>query len=172
MNPLTATMSVAVTSGGVCVRIAGRANISASEDFKSLIRGLCARGHGRFVLDLAGCPLMDSTFLGVLAGLAHGAADARVDGAPPKFELLNPNGRVLGLLDNLGVLELFTVAQCVPPKEGEFHAAAPGAASKADLTRTSLEAHRMLMSLNPENIARFKDVARFLDEDLKRQTGG
>jgi len=32
---------------------------------------------------------------------------------------------------------------------------------------TSLEAHQTLMALNPENVARFKDVTQFLAEDLE-----
>jgi hypothetical protein len=35
------------------------------------------------------------------------------------------------------------------------------------ITRTSLEAHQTLMAANPDNAARFKDVAQFLAEDLK-----
>ena len=40
---------------------------------------------------------------------------------------------------------------------------------KTELTHTSLEAHRNLMDANPENEAKFKEVTRFLAEDLKRQ---
>jgi len=39
--------------------------------------------------------------------------------------------------------------------------------SHEQITRTSLEAHQTLMAMNPENVARFKDVAQFLVEDLK-----
>jgi hypothetical protein len=42
-------------------------------------------------------------------------------------------------------------------------------ADKRELTETSLEAHKALMALNPENIPRFKDLEKFLEEDLKRQ---
>jgi len=35
------------------------------------------------------------------------------------------------------------------------------------ITRTSLEAHQTLMSITPENVARFKDVTQFLAEDLQ-----
>ena len=35
------------------------------------------------------------------------------------------------------------------------------------ITRISLEAHQTLMAMNPENVARFKDVTQFLAEDLK-----
>jgi len=36
------------------------------------------------------------------------------------------------------------------------------------LTRTSIEAHQILMALSPENAARFKDVTQFLAEGLKK----
>jgi hypothetical protein len=37
-----------------------------------------------------------------------------------------------------------------------------------ELARTCLEAHRTLMGIKPENVAKFKDVAQFLAEDVKR----
>lgn len=36
------------------------------------------------------------------------------------------------------------------------------------MARTSLEAHQTLMKINPANIPKFKDVAEFLAEDLKK----
>jgi hypothetical protein len=39
--------------------------------------------------------------------------------------------------------------------------------SHEQIARTSLEAHETLMAMNPENVARFKDVTQFLAEDLK-----
>jgi hypothetical protein len=41
-----------------------------------------------------------------------------------------------------------------------------------DLQRTCLEAHERLMAANPENVARFKDVTRFLAEDLRKAETG
>ncbi len=35
------------------------------------------------------------------------------------------------------------------------------------IARTSLDAHQTLMAMNPENVARFKDVVQFLAEDLQ-----
>ena len=40
--------------------------------------------------------------------------------------------------------------------------------SRAEISRTCLEAHQTLMGLNPANVAKFKDVAQFLAEDVKR----
>ena len=43
-----------------------------------------------------------------------------------------------------------------------------GPASPVELARTCLKAHLTLMGLSPENEQKFKDVAQFLAEDLKR----
>jgi hypothetical protein len=87
---------------------------------------------------------------------------------PPGIELLNCNMRVTELLENLGALHLFKtlsgslnlpddVKTCTPESIHPTH---------EQITRTSLEAHQTLMAVNPENVARFKDVTQFLAEDL------
>src|SRR5437868_5613999 len=65
------------------------------------------RGFADFVLDLRECLTMDSTFLGVLAGLV--LRNNQPEPAAPMIELLNPNSRVLDLIENLGVLSMFKV---------------------------------------------------------------
>ncbi len=85
-------------------------------------------------------------------------------------ELLNPSARITELLDTLGVLHLFKIIQGAPSP------AAPGQAvehtplnpSKAEVTRTCIEAHQTLIDLSPANAARFKDVTQFLAEGLKK----
>jgi hypothetical protein len=44
----------------------------------------------------------------------------------------------------------------------------PGSHDHKEISRTCLEAHQTLMRINPDNIAKFKDVAQFLAEDLKK----
>jgi len=112
--------------------------------------------------------LMDSTFLGVLAGFglklsSDGASDSR------GVELLNANARVTELLENLGVLQLFKMASGKLELPGEVKSSTPESIhpTQEQITKTCLEAHKTLMAVNPENIVRFKDVAQFLAEDLK-----
>src|SRR5438093_955538 len=64
------TLLVAATDQVALVKISGRANFTCSVDFKALVYGLRDRGHRRYVLDLTDCLIVDSTFLGVLAGFA------------------------------------------------------------------------------------------------------
>ena len=68
MSTSSAKLSVLVGKDFACLKIAGRANFSFSPDFKTLLTELSQKGYTRFVIDLLECVLMDSTFLGVLAG--------------------------------------------------------------------------------------------------------
>jgi len=158
---------VLVCKNFACVKIAGRANYVSSPDFKTLLNELTGKGYRRYIIDLSECVLMDSTFLGVLAGF--GLKMPPDDSGQQGIELFNANARVAELLENLGVARLFKMtngALQLPGdvKNGTSESANP---TREEITRTCLEAHQTLMAMNPENAARFKDVTRFLAEDLK-----
>ena len=148
------------------VRITGRANCLSSVPFKRVINSLIERGRRVFTLDLSDCQLMDSTFLGVLVGLNRTLGQSESDGG---FSLYRPTEPVRVLLDNLGILELFSTAESLDQAEAAETVEAGEAPDKTELTRTSLEAHQTLTDANPENEAKFKEVTRFLEEDLKQQ---
>jgi anti-anti-sigma factor len=170
-----ANILVRVVDRAACVRICGRANFNSSMDFKVLISELQSRGCRHFILDLRQCVLMDSTFLGVLAGFGAQAMEEPVGATASVFELFHPTPRVVELLESLGVLHLFKLndGDTQLPEDFEPHeAAAPANASREEVTRTCLEAHQKLAEINPANADRFKDVTRFLMEDLKKMQGG
>jgi anti-anti-sigma regulatory factor len=152
----------------------GRANFSVSTDFKSLVQGLVQQGQRRFVLDLSECLVMDSTFSGVIAGLSIRLTKVTDQNPGVCLGLYRPNERIRDLLDSLGVLTLFEVFTELPagetlPVTQLLPSTDP---SKQEITRTCLEAHELLMELNPANVNKFKDVARFFAEDLKRMEQG
>ena len=169
-TPVSSGLTVCMGKDEVWIRVCGRANFSCSHDLKKLVHELQERGYHSFVLDLSECLLMDSTFLGVLAGLGL-KLSANGNGKPPRsIQLLNPSTRIAELLENLGVTQLFQVRHGQPlTGNGDACTQAPSAPTdKVELTRTCLEAHETLMRVNPENVDRFKDVTRFLAEDLRR----
>src|SRR5262245_46114693 len=168
MGASASTLQVAVTDQVALVKIAGRASFNSSVEFKTLVYELRARGYRKFVLDLTDCLIMDSTFLGVLAGFGLKLAES--DGEKPTVTLLNLNQRILDLLENLGVAHLFNLMQGTDPLSQKCRDVKPieGARSKLETARACLEAHETLMSINPANIPKFKDVTRFMAEDLKR----
>jgi anti-anti-sigma regulatory factor len=168
MSTSPAKLSVLVGKDFACLKIAGRANFSFSPDFKTLLTELSQKGYQHFIIDLSECMLMDSTFLGVLAGFGIKLNQAA---APDQrgIELLNANARVTELLENLGALHLFKTTSGALPLPDGIPACTPESINPTheEITRTSLEAHQTLMSVNPDNVARFKDVTQFLAEDLK-----
>jgi anti-anti-sigma regulatory factor len=163
-------MLVLVGAHAACVRIIGRANFTSSIDLKTLVNELRQRGYDYFVLDLSECALMDSTFLGVLAGFGLKMNPMQNEQGERGIELFNPSSRILDLLENLGVLHLFKVTQGAAnlPGQNEAVPVAPCSPSTEEVKRACLEAHQTLMQINPDNVARFKDVAQFLAEDLKK----
>ncbi len=170
MSAPAANMSVWVGEKVVCIKIAGRPDFPCSANFGKLMDGLRKDDHRHFVLDLTECPLMDSTFLGVLARVGF-ELGATPNGTPAGvIELFNPNAYIVRLLDSLGVAKLFkTVTGPLPATDGLIAMEAPtDKPDRKEITRTCLEAHLALMNLNPANIPKFKDVARFLAEDLKK----
>lgn len=169
MSATPVSLEVWVDEQFVCVKIAGRAGCACSVDFRTLLLGLRDKGHRRFILDLTKCQLMDSTFLGVLAGLGIRFSEAPEGSPGVAIELLNPSPRISGLLENLGVSENFKVlngatVQTENLKPVESPNSNP---CHEELQRTCLEAHQFLIQLNPKNAPKFKDVCKFLEEDLK-----
>lgn len=179
MKTLANSLAVWVGDQLVCVKVAGRANFSGSVDFKTLVTGLWDKGYHHFVLDLSECLLMDSTFLGVLAGLGlklnnynPPPAQQSKSNGHHAIELLNPSTRISELLENLGITHLFDITrgrlttECLVQLDH-----APASCDRREVQKTCLEAHQTLMDVNPANVPKFKDVARFLAEDLKTLDG-
>ena len=156
---MDARLQVAVVDGVACVKVDGPANFTAAVDFKTLVRQCCEEGGRVLLLDLSNCVNMDSTFLGILMGMT---------GRLNRIELLNPSERIIDLLDSLGVMELLTVGTGENPFDAKLQETESTNADKRALTEASLEAHKLLMEINPENVPKFKDVAKFLEEDLKK----
>jgi anti-sigma B factor antagonist len=169
MNAPCAKLLVFVSGQFACIKIVGRANFTSSLDFKTLVNELLQKEFNCFVLDLSECLLMDSTFLGVLAGFGLKMTASQNGRA---IQLLNPNSRIAELLENLGVLHLFKIAKgpVELPNGAAAHtpALAPVQPSREEVTHNCLEAHNILMEIAPGNVLKFKEVARFLAEDLQK----
>jgi anti-anti-sigma regulatory factor len=161
-TPAQSSISVWVGEQVVWIKVLGWANLKISVDFKRLVQSLFEKGYEIFRLDLTACKLMDSTFLGVLAGLGQRL--------PARIQLLNPNARIMDILANLGVEHLFEVQQDTSPGADEYHVTSitDFSPSQTELARISLEAHQCLLRESPGNIPKFKEVTQFLEEDLAR----
>lgn len=187
---------VGVSNNLVFIKVEGKGTFQISQPLRQFTLEMMGRGYREFVVDLADCPAMDSTFLGVLAGMGlrlqnGGSRDTKTPAAPQgqgKIHLANMNSRCLEVLSALGIDRLFSMDLCdlrmggdpqaappAPPVTGAdlrpLQQAAPLNGSPGAMARQAevmLEAHRTLMEIAPQNIPKFKDVTRFLSEDLEK----
>jgi len=173
MSEFVDKIMVAVEGNVACIKVIGRANCTQSVDLKKLINELVTHGCKQFVFELSECVTMDSTFLGLLSGIGLQFQEKNDTSDTRFIELINPHPRILDVLETLGVAFLFKISTSETNGGRQFEPLQRSEkADRADVTRTSLEAHKTLMEINPENIQKFKDVAQFLAEDLKRLEGG
>jgi anti-anti-sigma regulatory factor len=170
MEPSLPGIHLACAGGVAVIRINGRAAVERARDFDAAVRQMAVQGVREVHLALAGCPLLDSTFSGTLAGLA----EASHDGKPlVQFVLHDARARIVDGLANLEVLPLLRVApEGEPlPVDAPMHALPSGVASREDIGRFCLDAHENLGRLSQANESRFADLRRMLGEELTRGGG-
>src|SRR5476651_150027 len=98
----------------VVVRIDGRANFQNSACLRDFVTEMLRQGKTRVVIDFLHCTSMDSTFLGVLAGIA---LELRKLQAPGTMVLARVGPRNLELIRNLGLHRLLIVDTGALPAE-------------------------------------------------------
>jgi anti-sigma B factor antagonist len=147
----------------VWVRVEGKGSFLNATGLKEFAKEMTNRGFRQFVVDLAKCPLMDSTFMGTLTGMALrlrelGSGDVRI---------VRLNQRNRDLLTNLGLDQLMTLDATVSGQQPAQQPLPVEQVDKHARTETMLEAHQDLVDANPDNEAKFKDVLEYLRQDLR-----
>jgi anti-sigma B factor antagonist len=162
---LPASILVGVTGKAVCVKVRGKGSFQNSPALKEFAREMFERGHRAFVVDLADCPVMDSTFMGTLAGLALRLRES----GGGSLLVYNVNERNSDLLRNLGLNNLFAVESKtdLADQTAESTLSPDDNLSRLDHAACMIEAHEALVDADPENFARFKDVLEYLKQDLR-----
>lgn len=151
------------------VRVTGLATFAVAAALKRFGTAALEQGCTRLVLDAGACDNMDSTLMGVLAGLAGRLARLPGGGAlminvpPTLYQALTTLGldQVLECR-RLGAAPEPLVGPAVQPLEA-------GAPASRDLM---IEAHTTLAAMSADNQIRFKDVLAFLKEDMNEPGPG
>ena len=158
------------------IRVEGPGSHQNSDRIREFAHRRMTEGTDTFVVDLANCPTMDSTFMGTLTALAlelkrKGEEASETAG----IEILNANKRNHQSLVKLGLQHLIRIDDEGTSWESErelvdqnLSRPLPG----VDLDRQErmemvLEAHEALVKANRENRSRFQDVLEYLQRDLE-----
>ena len=124
-------------------------------------------GYRQFVVDLADCATMDSTFMGTMAKLALRLREL----GRGQLHVIHCGSRNQQLLSGVGLDRILDIDANggTPPDCGPLEqplVARSTEERKKTQTETMLEAHEALCEIVPENTLRFKDVLDFLRQEL------
>ncbi len=166
---------VAVQAAFALVKVSGRATFKLAPSLKRFCMTAIEHGCREIVFDMEDCQGMDSTFMGVLAGIAihpGGNGDTHVI-------VMNLSPRTHDMLATLGlerVLECHEQNDPQPELKQRLVDALhlEGLEEDDDQTlslTTMLQAHQHLVDIDPENMARFRDVLTYLDQEVQGNRG-
>jgi anti-anti-sigma factor len=160
-------LEAAIDGDKVFLHVTGRGSFKISATLKQFITEIVSKQPvTAVVLDLAECIGMDSTFMGVLAGLS-----SRLKQHGQILELINLSEKNAQLLATLGVDRVVSHyshshGHEIPNRPAQVLPVA--GATKKDLAETALQAHETLVELSEENRPRFKRVIEYLKADVDR----
>lgn len=160
-------LQAALVDDKILVKVTGRGSFKISATLKQFLAEMVAKQPvSMVVIDLAKCIGMDSTFMGVLAGLS-----GRLSQSGQTLELINLSEKNAQLLATLGVDRVVAHYRNSHGHDLDNEQTMPLSAessTKKELAETALKAHEELVEIAEENRPRFKRVIEFLKEDVDR----
>ena len=165
------SIQVGVRGPTVWVKVEGKGSFLNSGNLKEFSREMLDRGYREFVVDLADCAMMDSTFMGTMASVALRLREL----GHGHLHIVHCGNRSQQLLSGLGLDQIFDIHNdgARAPECEAFGQVTRGPledSEKKEQAETMLDAHEALCEAAPENIFRFKDVLDFLRQDLHHET--
>lgn len=165
---MQSSIQVGVNGPAVWVKVEGKGSFLNSGNLKEFAQEMVNRGYREFIIDLEHCVMMDSTFMGTMAGLALRLKEL----GHGHLHVVHCGTRSHELLTGLGLDQIFDIHSngATAPETEQLKDEASIAAQKRETTKTMLEAHEALCKASPENFFRFKDVLDYLKQDLHHET--
>lgn len=173
-SPADSVVFAEVGTDVVVIRISGRGNFANSFELKRIAEVMFEKrpkGQCRFIIDLAECETMDSTFMGQLASI--GLRQRR--DSPRPLIVVNPNAQNQRLMSTLGLVHFTEVHQAKDlslPSVEAFKSPDRPELDRIDQILHMIEAHEQLCDADTGNAVRFESVLRYLNESLQREKSG
>jgi len=165
----TGVFKIARQGDAVYTRVVGLGTMNNSITFKEFGDQQLGQGYRRFIIDLADCKGIDSTFMGILAGLA---ASARAHDKRPGSGVIivNANPHCRKQLESIGLHRIVTVQNdpAALPAGLELHELPESEASPTARLKLIMRAHQELIAADKKNEERFgaflRDIAKNLGQ--------
>ncbi len=167
----TGTLFVAQCGSFCLIRVKGRGSFKVSPALKKFCTDMIADGCMQFVLDMHACIGMDSTFMGVIAGIALRLKSEKDSGVI----MVNMSPKTSALLETLGLDNLITTDWAeVADKDlqnelsriTDLASLDTESTDKKIAAETVLEAHEDLVVACPGNGPEFQNVITYLKQEM------
>ncbi len=157
-------LEVARSGTAIYARVVGLGMATVGIDFWDFSEEMVKQGFNRFIVDLSQCRSMDSTFMGVLVGIAE---SPKVK-AGEAVMVINPNDHHMKLMDGLGLPKMISIRSGrteLPEIEMRRLDAFPRTSEERILKIRDV--HARLVALDRRNEEKFKLFLKLLDQELK-----
>jgi len=136
---------------------------SVGIDFWDFAEEMVRQGYDRFIVDLTDCRSMDSTFMGVLVGIAESPEVAKDAGVV----VVNPSEHHMKLMEGLGLSKIITIRESpteLPDVEMRRLASFPR--SSRERVLRIREVHEKLVALDGCNEPKFRMFLKLLNREI------
>ena len=155
------------------IRMEGRGSFKISPPMKQFIHQVInTESADQILIEMSNCSGMDSTFMGVVAGIACYIKSK----AAFSFKLINLSEKNRKLLVTLGVDRVVDFSLSASEEEqgllnrlnDSSQILEADLSNKLDTAKTTLEAHQSLVDINPDNLSKFKSILEYLQDDVRK----
>ena len=119
-------------------------------------------GQLNFVIDFQDCSSVDSTFLGILVGVA---VKIKRSVEPGVLTLVNLRDRNLETVKNLGIHKICEISSLKVSDSDQLENLLSKENNAEVCSKTIYDAHKTLMHLNQKNLKMFSDIVNYLEHD-------
>ncbi|MEW6356065.1 MAG: STAS domain-containing protein [Planctomycetota bacterium] len=162
------TIDIALCEKMIYVKVTGLGTMNNSMALLDLCGGLLDSGYKEVVFDLVKCEGMDSTFLGVIAGIATHGPDRK----GPKVTIVNCGKECLSSLEVVGLTK-FVHLKSEPVETPDVEMFRLEEEDIPDMDRVGFirEAHEQLLLIDKRNRDLFGPLLRMLSDELSQKGG-
>ena len=152
---------VCTSNEEVYVCIKNRASYLNCAPLRKFIENMISEGCTKFVVDFQHCSGADSTFLGILVGLA---LELRKSFNNDCLNLVNLSGRNLETVQNLGIHKIANVSSALINNVKQLEELKGESENSSESSKEIYKAHKTLLELNEKNSKIFRDVVNYLEQ--------
>ena len=150
---------VKIEGDNVFLKVIGKASYLNCRNVGEFFANVVEKNCKHLFIDFAQCTGMDSTFMGMIAGIA-----LRLRKKQAFVTLQNLKDRNLQLIENLGINKLTRLEDCNNCTDTESILDVSSASGQS-----MLEAHENLVETDSSNLAKFEDVISFLKIEVEQK---